>query len=310
MLQVILMYAIFASSFPLTKILLSYSEPFFMTGIRMIVGGMILLIYHIAYKKNSVTISKNQYLLYAQIIFIGFYLNYIARFWSINYLSSAKASCIFAINPLIASLFSYLFLGETTSKKQWLGFAFGMCSLIPIFLPFAITESLRLRTFMFSEPEWIMLFSVIADCYKWILIRKLILYHTCSPIMVNGLSMTISGILALLTAFSVEGYSPVSSLIPFVGYMGLYILISNVISYNLYSFLLRSYTVTFMSLAGFMAPLFASFYGWFFLKEELHTNFFLSVAILAAGLYLFYQDEITQKNPYKEAQMSTLRSLH
>jgi drug/metabolite transporter (DMT)-like permease len=303
MLQVILMYAIFASSFPLTKILLSYSEPFFMTGIRMVAGGIILLFYHMAYKKNSFTISKNQYFLYAQIIVIGFYLNYIARFWSINYLSSAKASCIFAINPLIASLFSYLFLGETTSKRQWLGFAFGICSLIPIFLPLTITDSLISHSLMFSGPEWIMLFSVIADCYKWILIRKLILNHACSPIMVNGLSMAIGGILALLTAFPAEGFLPVSSLIPFVGYMILYIFISNVISYNLYGFLLRSYTVTFMSLAGFMAPLFASFYGWFFLQEELHGNFFLSVAMLAIGLYLFYQDEITGKAHHKDTQV-------
>lgn len=297
MLQVILMYAIFASSFPLTKILLSYSEPFFMTGIRMVAGGILLLFYYAVYKKNSFTITKDQYLLYLQIIIIGFYLNYIARFWSINYLSTAKASCIFAINPLIASLFSYLFLGETTSKKQWLGFAFGMCSLIPIFLPLTITDSLISHSLMFSEPERILLFSVIADCYKWILIRKLVLYHSCSPIMVNGLSMAIGGILALLTAFPIEGFLPVSSLIPFIGYMVLYIFISNVISYNLYGFLLRSYTVTFMSLAGFMAPLFASFYGWFFLQEELHSNFFLSVAMLAVGLYLFYQDETTGKAP-------------
>ena len=303
MLQVVLMYAIFASSFPLTKILLSYAEPFFMTGIRMIAGGIILLLYHASYKKGDFKIAKNQYLLYAQIIIIGFYLNYIARFWSINYLSSAKASCIFAINPLIASLLSYLCLGETTSKKQWLGFTIGMCSLVPIFLPFAATESFHWHGLLFSWPEWMMLFSVIADCYKWILIRKLVLNHTCSPIMVNGICMTLGGLLALLTSLPTEGPLPVSSLTLFIGYMFLYILISNVISYNLYGFLLRSYTVTFMSLAGFMAPLFASFYGWFILKEDLHTNFIVSVGMLAAGLYLFYQDEKTDATYYEDAEL-------
>jgi drug/metabolite transporter (DMT)-like permease len=118
--------------------------------------------------------------------------------------------------------------------------------------------------------------------------------------MVNGLCMTIGGILALLTAIPTEGLLPVSSLMPFLGYMTLYILISNIISYNLYGFLLRSYTVTFMSLAGFMAPLFASFYGWFFLKEELHSNFFLSVAMLAVGLFLFYQDETAENPAYND----------
>lgn len=291
MLQVILMYAIFASSFPLTKILLSYTEPFFLTGVRMITGGTILLFYYTTYQKKKCAIAKTQYSIYAQIILIGFYLNYIARFWSINYLSSAKASCLFAISPLIASLFSYLFFGETTSKKQWLGFTFGLCSILPIFIPFSSSGSIIRHALLFSWPEWIMLFSVIADCYKWILIRKLVLDHTCSPFMVNGLCMTIGGILALLTSFPTEGIFPISSILPFVCYMGIYILISNIISYNLYGFLLRSYTVTFMSLAGFTAPLFASFYGWLFLHESISGHFFLSVGMLTVGLYLFYQDE-------------------
>lgn len=296
MLQVILMYAIFASSFPITKILLSYTEPFFLTGIRMLAGGTLLLLYHMAYKKSKTTITKAQFSMYTQIILIGFYLNYIARFWSINHLSSAKASCIFATNPLISSLFSYLFFSEKTSKKQWLGFAFGISSIIPLFLPCGLTQNIWSWPYIFSWPEWIMLFSVVADCYKWTLIRKLVLNQTCSPVMVNGLCMTIGGLLALFTAFPAEGLLPISSIAPFACYMILYIFISNIISYNLYGFLLRKYTVTFMSLAGFMAPLFASLYGWLFLHETIGINFIIAVCMLAVGLYLFYQDEISSQS--------------
>lgn len=295
MLQVILMYAIFASSFPITKILLSYTEPFFLTGVRMIVGGSILLLYYTIYRKKRFAIAQTHYLIYAQIILIGFYLNYIVRFWSINYLSSAKASFIFTIYPLISSLLSYFFFGETTSKKQWLGFVFGVCSVIPIILPLSPSEPAGGHLWIFSWPELAMLLSVVADCYKWILMRKLVLDHTCSPFMVNGLCMTAGGLLALCTAFPTEGLLPVSSLLPFIGYMSLYILISNIISYNLYGFLLRSYTVTFMSLAGFMAPLFAALYGCLFLHEEISKHFFLSVIMLAVGLYLFYQDELRNR---------------
>jgi drug/metabolite transporter (DMT)-like permease len=113
--------------------------------------------------------------------------------------------------------------------------------------------------------------------------------------MVNGICMSIGGLLALLTAAPVEGFCPISSVIPFISYLALYILISNIISYNLYGFLLRSYTVTFMSLAGFMAPLFASLYGWIFLHEPLSQQFILSACMLAIGLYLFYQDEAANK---------------
>lgn len=289
---VILMYAIFASSFPLTKILLSYSAPFFLTGVRMIVGGTILLSFYTIYRKKRCSIAKSHYGIYIQIIVIGFYLNYIIRYWSINCLSSAKAGFIFTLYPLISSLLSYFFFGEIISKKQWLGFALGICAVAPILITPVSATCIEHQMGIFSWPAIAMLLSVVADCYKWVLMRKLVLDHTCSPFMVNGLCMTAGGLLALCTAFPTEGLLPVTSLTPFIGYMIIYILISNIISYNFYGFLLRSYTATFLSLAGFTAPIFASFYGWLFLHEHISRYFYISVMLLAIGLYLFYQDEL------------------
>lgn len=294
MLTVVLMYAIFASSFPITKILLCYSKPFFLTGVRMLSAGILLLGYYTMYRKRDFSIQHSHYWIYAQVILIGFYFNYIARYWSINYLSSAKAGFLFTLYPIISSLLSYFFWGERTSMKQWLSIMFCVCAIAPILIPCHTPEKLCENMHFFSLPDLVILLSIVADCYKWILIRKLVLDHTCSTFMVNGICMTAGGILALLTSLALEGITPVSSIIPFTGYMFIYILISNIISYNFYSFLLRSYTATFLSLAGFMAPLFSALYGWLFLKESLSSYTYLSAIILAIGLYIFYKDE--QKN--------------
>lgn len=296
---IVLMYAIFASSFPITKILRTYTSPIFLTGVRMLIGGSILLIYYTFYRKKSCRIYKHQYWIYAQIIFIGIYLNYIARFWAIEYLTSIKSCFLFNISPLLTSFFSYIFFGETISKKQWLGFVFGFAALVPIIITSSPLEAFFGEFAFFSWPEVAMLFSVAADSYKWILMRKLIKEQTCSPVLANGLCMGLGGLLALLTAFLVEGIFPVTSVVPFVSYLGIYILISNVISYNLYGYLLRSYTATFLSLAGFMAPLFAAFYGWLFLNEHVSWHFYVSIIMLAIGLYLFYQDELRKNNSLK-----------
>lgn len=293
---IILMYAIFASSFPITKILRMYTSPIFLTGIRMLIGGGILLLYYAFYRKKSCKIYTHQYWTYAQIIVIGIYLNYIARFWAIEYLTSIKACFLFNISPLLSSLFSYLFFGETISKKQWLGFFFGFSALVPIIITSSPSEAFMGEFAFISWPELAMLFSVAADSYKWILMRKLVKEHTCSPIMANGLSMALGGALALGTSFFIEGAFPVTKVVPFSCYIALYILISNIISYNLYGFLLRSYTATFLSLAGFMSPLFAAIYGWLFLNERISWHFYVSIVILAMGLYLFYQDELRKNN--------------
>ena len=63
----------------------------------------------------------------------------------------------------------------------------------------------------------------------------------------------------------------------------------------LYGYLLKSYTTTFLSFAGFLSPLFGALYGWVFLSEKISWHFYLSCAIVFAGLYLFYQDELTQR---------------
>jgi drug/metabolite transporter (DMT)-like permease len=56
--------------------------------------------------------------------------------------------------------------------------------------------------------------------------------------------------------------------------------------------LLRRFTATFVSFAGFTTPLFTAILGWFFLGETVTMSFYLSTIVVFSGLYLFYQDEL------------------
>ena len=53
MVLVIFMYALFASTFTLGKAALSYVSPFLFIGMRMILGGSLLLTYHRLVKKRK-----------------------------------------------------------------------------------------------------------------------------------------------------------------------------------------------------------------------------------------------------------------
>ncbi len=286
------MYMVFASSFPLTKVLLAYAGPLFLTGTRMIAGGGLLLGYHIGYKRRSCAIAPHHYGIYVHITVVGIYLNYVARFWALTHLTSIKTSYLFNAAPLVASFLSYRILGETLSKFQWLGLVCAFSSLVPTVLVNNTGAMTTQALWSPSLPELAMLFSIVADCYKWVLLRKLVLDRSCSPIMANGLCMFFGGLLALATSMFVEGSWPVSSSGPFVSYLAMYVIISNVILYNFYSYLLRHYTATFLALAGFITPVFATLYGRVFLNEKSHWLFYISMVILAVGLYLFYHDEV------------------
>jgi drug/metabolite transporter (DMT)-like permease len=112
--------------------------------------------------------------------------------------------------------------------------------------------------------------------------------------MANGLSMLAGGVMALVNSAIVEDWNPipVTEVRPFVDCMLLLILISNMICYNLYGFLLKRYSVTFVSFAGFITPLFTALFGWFWLGEVVTWPFYVSAIIVLAGLFVFNQEEL------------------
>jgi drug/metabolite transporter (DMT)-like permease len=106
--------------------------------------------------------------------------------------------------------------------------------------------------------------------------------------------MLLGGPMALGHSRITENWNPVpvTEFVPFLECAFLLIIVSNLICYNLYGALLRKYTATFMSFAGFSTPLFTAFFGWLFLGETVSFSFYLSAVIVFAGLILFNQEEL------------------
>ncbi len=288
---IILLYALFASSFSMGKLLLRYTEPIFLTGARMSIAGAILLAYQYFCPTAYFRFKKKHWKLYAQITLFGIYFNYILRFWALDYLPSSKTSFFYNFSPLISALYSYLIFNERLTKRQWIGLTIGFIGMIPLLMGTSPEEQRVGEWFFISLPELAVIGSVALHSYSWIIVRKLVREKSYSPMMVNGLCMTFGGVLALVTSLFFEGFMPVTNYSSFFGWLALVILISNIICHNLYGHLLKKYSATFLSFAGFLAPIFASLYGWAFLQEKITWNLYVSGAIVLLGLYLFYRDE-------------------
>jgi drug/metabolite transporter (DMT)-like permease len=293
---IILLYAVFGSSFVLGKMLLKFTTPMFLTGIRMTIGGAILLAYLLCYAHEHVKFKRKHLIWYAQMIFFGIYATYGLRFWALSYMPAAKTNFIYNISPFVSALFSYFLFNERLTCKKWAGLAIGCLGLMPVLLTSSTGEKAVGEIAFLSWPEIAVIVSVITHTYSWLVMRKMIKEKSYSPLMINGIIMVGGGLLALVTAWIFEGFFPVDTdhLGEFFGILGLIILLSNIICYNLYGWLLRHYTGTFLSFSGFLSPLFTAFYGWLFLSETVGWPFFLSCIIVFIGLYLFYQEELVQ----------------
>src|SRR4051812_15150275 len=99
---ILLLHILFASTFTSGKFLSSQTSPVFLTGLRMFLGGIIVLVYLlIRSRKKEILFDWADWKSFAQIIFFGVYANYILRFWALAYLSSSKTCFLFNIQPFL-----------------------------------------------------------------------------------------------------------------------------------------------------------------------------------------------------------------
>lgn len=299
-LLVILLFSLFASLFTFSKIALDFSEPFFLIGSRMTLAGVILLLHQFIFNRERFKVKKEHFFSLFILGLISIYITNIAEIWGIQYMSSAKACLMYSLSPFVAALVAYLVLNETMTSKKWLGLCIGFVGLMPILFVKSSHLELTQSFGLFSWPEIAMLIAVFGSVYGWILLKKVIKEYHFSPIMANGVSMLIGGILALIHSYlSGETWNP----IPVIGNNMFALmecaiwmtLISNIICYNLYGYLLTQYSATFMSLAGLITPLFASLFGWYFLNEEITWHFYAAISLFSVGLFIFYQEEIATR---------------
>lgn len=293
MILIILLYLICACTFTIAKATLAFSQPIFYVGVRMIVAGGLLLGISRFFKGASLHVKKGDWLFFAQIIFFNIYCAYVLDLWSLHYITSIESALVFNLSPFAAAAFSYLWFSERLTLKKCIGLLIGSFSIIPLL--FSQGEILTLDTTRII-PLSMLIISVISSAYGWIVMRELIKVRDYSPLFVNGVGMLGGGIAALVTSYAIEPWSrsPVTSWHEFIVYTLAMIVISNFIFSNLYSYLLKTYTATLLSFAGFLCPIFAALLGKIFLDESLGWRFFFSLATSTVGLFLFYREELRQ----------------
>lgn len=292
---IVLMYALFGASVSMGKALLAYTTPLFLIGSRMCIGGGILLTYTYITQKATFNVQRKDWIHFIEVTILGIYLTYIMRVWALQYLPSFKTCFLYNLSPFMASFYSYFMLNEKMTFHQWIGLGIGFLGMIPILLSSTPAEASMGEFMNISWPELLVIASVATHSYSWIIVRKLVKFKKYSPLMVNSVTMSLGGILAITTSFFYDGFFPVKNVQKFSILLAAIILISNIICHNIYGHLLKKYTATFIAFTGFLAPLFSALYGWAFLNEVITWHFYVSTLIVLVGLGIFYKDELLQQ---------------
>jgi drug/metabolite transporter (DMT)-like permease len=291
---VILLYALFASVFTIAKTGLEYTQPFFLIGSRMFLAGLLMLAYQYFFDRKNFVFQRAHVGRVLRLGLFNIYLTNVFEFWGLTHLTSFKTCFIYSLSPFVSALFSYWMFAEKMNGKKWLGLLIGFVGFIPILLHETASEGLTGHFFYLSWAEISVMLAAVCSVYGWILLKQLVQENHYSPFMANGISMAIGGALALVHSLFVEEWNPIPVIayVPFFECAILLIIISNFVCYNLYGFLLKRYSATFISFAGFITPLFSALFGWYYLNEVVALPFYLSASIVFVGLFIFYQEEL------------------
>jgi drug/metabolite transporter (DMT)-like permease len=291
---VILLYAMFASVFTISKTGLAYTEPFFFVGTRMLLAGIIMLSYQVFFKKEKIFSQKMPWVRLFCLSFFNIYLTNTCEFLGLKDLTSFKTCFFYSLSPFLSALFSYFIFSERMGLNKWIGLVIGFLGLLPIMLQQKGAENISGELFFFSWPELFVMTAATSSVLGWIFLRQLINENGYSPFVANGISMFVGGAFALTHSYFVENWNPipVTEFLPFFECALLLLIISNLICYNLYGFLMKTFSATFMSLAGFSTPLFSALFGFIFLGEEVTWPFYLSLFVVFTGSLIFYQEEL------------------
>jgi len=289
------MYALFASVFTVGKYTLQFTQPFFLTGIRMFFAGIVLLLFIKIKFPEKLYVNKKHWPLLILIGLFNVFITNAFEFWGLQYMNSSKTCLIYSLSPFVAIIFSYIFLKEKMNYRKWIGLIIGLCGFIPIYLTRAAKEANIQSLGVFSLAEIAVTISSITAVIGWIFIKKLTKQMNYPFVTANAISFFIGGAMSFLVSCFIETWNPlpISNYEYFI-YGLIYIsIIHNVICYNLYGYSLQKFTVNFMTFTGITSPIFAAIFGMFFLKEKVGLPFFLSLFIVFLGLWIFSLGELS-----------------
>ncbi|NGX40283.1 MAG: S-adenosylmethionine/S-adenosylhomocysteine transporter [Candidatus Anoxychlamydiales bacterium] len=293
-----MLFAMWSSCFAIGKMAIFSSTPLFFTAIRMLFASILILGFMLLKKKSQLKVSKKQLGAICLLAILSMYLNNALEFYGLKYISASKTCFIYSLTPIFAAILSYFHFKEKLTPMKILGMAVALLGIIPVFFMQSGSEKLNSSFFHLSLPEIAVIAAVFLSVYGWILLRKLVKDNAVSPLTANGIGMLLGGIFAITHSLILDKWTPIPVAAghsgAFIQGIVFYTIISNVICYNLYGYLLKRFTATFMSFVGLLSPIFASFSEWILLKTPPSPLILGSTCVIIFGLWLVYKAELKQ----------------
>lgn len=276
----LLVMALWGSLFPFVKIgyrafginASDIPDILLFAGMRFALSGLVVLLIAL-FRKEKLAQPRKKSVGY--ILIMGFFsivLHYAFTYIGLSSTDGSKTALIKQLGPLVYVCFSFLFFkNEKFSILKIVGAVLGFCGIIAInYTPSGIR---------FSTGDIVILLASACTVVSSVLNKKTVANN--SPFWITGISQLSGGIVLLAAALVMGGNIPVFDWKAALVF--LYICTASVCAYVLYSFLLRTSSLSKMFIIKFAEPLFACLFGAVLLGEDIFKLQYLFAFLLISG---------------------------
>jgi drug/metabolite transporter (DMT)-like permease len=268
---------VWGSTWMAIKIGLETIPPFFGAGIRFVIAAVLLFLI-VRLRGIHLPFDRNAWRVYIALGIPGYAIPFALVYWGQQYIPSALGSILFAAFPFWVAIFSHVFL--TDEKLDFYkigGILVGFAGLLVIFA--------RDVHWAGVEGLWGMsavLLSTALGGFSLVVVKKYGM--SISPFSLNFVAMGMTAAVLLGLSILLEQAADVvwnTSAVVSVGYLAV---ISSVVTFVIYFWLLKKVEAVYLSLTTFVSPIIAILLGAIFMGENLAPTVYMGAGLVLSGI--------------------------
>jgi drug/metabolite transporter (DMT)-like permease len=268
---------VWGSTWMAIKIGLETIPPFFGAGIRFVIAAVLLFLI-IRVRGIHLPFDRNAWRVYVALGIPGYAIPFALVYWGQQYIPSALSSILFAAFPFWVAIFSHVFLADAKLDFYKIGgIVVGFAGLLIIFA--------RDVHWTGTEGLWGMcavLLSTALGGFSLVVVKKYGM--SISPFSLNFVAMGMTAIILLGLSFPIEQTADVAwntSAVVSVLYLAV---ISSVLTFVIYFWLLKKVEAVYLSLTTFVSPIIAILLGAMFMGEKLAPTVYIGAGLVLSGI--------------------------
>ncbi len=245
-------------------------------SLRFTVCGLILCAICLVKRERFATPAKSNLI---KILLVGLFsivLHYAFTYVGLAFTDSSKTALLKQLGVLFYICFAFLFFkDEKFSILKIVGAIVGFIGLI------AINTTSQGITFSFGD----ILIILASVCTVISSVMNKGVVKNNSPFWITGISQLGGGVILLIAALIMQGRIP--KITPWAVLVFLYICTASMVAYVLWSYLMRTVSLSKLFIIKFAEPLFACLFGAWWLGEDIFkVQYLLAFILISAGIIL------------------------